>query len=259
MFGLFSKKKNIKCPIDHGTRLWMENTFLWLAGQFGKENIFRKSMLMPTQEYFPIHYDGSKESLTKTAEIIAKQMEIDIAEIKLDIYENSTQKFNSDVGPGIWTQIDNGQKVSAGMYFKKDEQGKYEILIEKENLKYPENLVAVIAHEFAHIKILGENRLEFNDELLTDMVPIVFGLGIFQANSSFREHKSFESYGYRSIGYLQQTEWGYALALYAYYRNEKDPDWMKALSPNIKSDFKNSMDFIYANTDKVFIEEYKLE
>jgi len=143
------------------------------------------------------------------------------------------------------------------LYFGRNEQGKYEILIEKKNLTNPENLVATLAHEFAHIKILGEKRLEINDEPLTDLTPVVFGLGIFNANSSFREHKSFDSYGHNSIGYLQQREWGYALALYAFFRQEENPGWIKFLTPNIKSDFKKSMDFIHANIDKVFIEGQK--
>lgn len=57
------------------------------------------------------------------------------------------------------------------------------------------------------------------------------------------------------MGYLKQQEWGYALALYAYYREEKVFDWTAYLSPNIRSYFKKSMEYIYSNTDKVFIEE----
>jgi len=258
MFGLFSKNNN-ECPIDPETRLWMENAFLWLATQFGHDNIVTKTMLLPTTEHFPIRYDGSKESLTRTAEIIANQMEINIAEINLDTYEENIQEFNGDFGNRIWTEVDKNsdEKMAAGLYFEKNEYGKYDILIEKMNLSDPENLVATIAHEFSHIKLLGEKRLDFNDEQLTDLTPVVFGLGIFNANSAFKERKSFDSYGHNSLGYLKQREWGYALALYAYFRQEQHSDWTKYLTPNIKSDFKKSMDFINANKDRIFEEEYK--
>lgn len=260
MFGLFSKKNNNECPIDYEMRLWMENSFLWLATQFGHDNIATKPMLLPTPEHFPIRYDGSKESLTKTAEIIAQQMEIDITEINLDTYKQNIQEFSGDFGHRIWTEIgkESDEKLAAGLYFEKNEQGKYDIFIEENNLSSGENLVATLAHEFSHIKILGEKRLEFNDEELTDLTPVVFGLGIFNANSSFKEHKSFDGgYGHNSIGYLKQREWGYALALYSYFRQEENSEWIKYLTPNLKSDFKKSMDFIKANKDKVFIEEYK--
>ncbi len=116
--------------------------------------------------------------------------------------------------------------------------------------------MATLAHEFAHIKLLGENRLDFNDESLTDLTTVVFGCGIFNAKSSFKEFKSFDGYGHNTLGYLKQREWGYALALYSFYRNEEKPDWIKFLSPNLKSDVKKGLDFVHANTDKVFLEEY---
>jgi hypothetical protein len=259
MFGLFSKKGNNECPINTETRLWMENAFLWLAGQFGQKNIATKQMLYPTTEQFPIRYDGSKNSLFKTAEIIADQMEINFSEIYIDIYEQNIQEFSGDFGHRIWTQVDkdNDESLSAGLYFDKNKDGNYEIFIEKKNLFDPEKLVAVIAHEFSHIKILGEKRLDFNDESLTDLTTVIFGLGIFNANAAFKEHKSFDSHGHSSTGYLKQREWGYALALYAFYRKEENYKWINFLTPNIKSDFKKSINFISANEDIVFHEKYK--
>lgn len=259
MFGLFSKKNNNDCPIDPEVRLWMENSFLWLATQFGHDNISTKPIVLPTPEQFPFIYDGSKESLFLTAEIIARQMEIDMNEVNLDIYEHNIQEFSREFGQRIWTEVDNDsdEKLAAGLYFAKNDQGKYDIFIEKKSLSDAETLVATLAHEFSHIKILGEKRLDFNDELLTDLTPVVFGLGIFNANASFKEHKSFDSSGHNSIGYLKQREWGYALALYAYFRHEEKPEWINFITPNLKSDFKKSTEFINANTDKVFIEEYK--
>ena len=69
--------------------------------------------------------------------------------------------------------------------------------------------------------------------------------------------KALTGWGHNSVGYLKQQEWGYALALYAYYREEKSPEWVRHLSKNIHSDYKKSEAYIYANQDKVFIEEYK--
>lgn len=216
-------------------------------------------MLYPTREHFPFRYDGSMGSMTQTAEIVAKQMEIDFNEINLGVYEQNIQEFTGDFGHRIWTEVDksNDEKLASGLYFDKSDNGKYDILIEKKNLSDPENMVATLAHEFSHIKILGEKRLDFNDEQLTDLTPVVFGLGIFNANSAFKEHKTFDAYGHNSLGYLKQQEWGYALALYAYFREEENSDWTKYLTPNLRSDFKKSMAFISANNDKVFIEEYK--
>jgi len=257
MFGLFSKKQP-ECPIDSDTRLWMEQAFAWLVIEFGENNIKSKPLLLPTVEYFPVQYDGSPESLSQTAAIIARQMEINSDEINIDCYNQSIQEFQSDFGFRTWTIPDETSEevMSAGLYFSKNESGKYDIFIEKSLLKDPERLVATLAHEFAHIKLLGEKRVGFNDESLTDLTTVIFGAGVFNANCAFREIKTFDAHGHNTLGYLKQREWGYALALYAYYRQETDPVWTNHLTPNIKSDFRKSSAFIYANTDKIFKEKY---
>jgi hypothetical protein len=51
-------------------------------------------------------------------------------------------------------------------------------------------------------------------------------------------------------------EWGYALALFAFIRSEKSPEWINHLTINIKSDFLQSERFIYENQERIFKEEY---
>ena len=259
MFGLFSNKNDNVCPLDQEMRLWMENSFLWLATQFGQDTILSKKVLEPTPQDFPFRYDGSQTSLIKTAEIVAAQMDVNLEEVNLQTYDENIKAFDGEMGHRMFTEVDRDskEKLAAGLYFEINKNGKYDIFIEQQNLSQPENLVATLAHEFAHIKILGEKRLDFNDELLTDLTTVVFGLGIFNANASFRFYQGFDSWGHNSVGYLKQQEWGYALALYAYYKEEKSPGWVKHLTKNIQSDYKKSECYIYANQDKVFIEEYQ--
>jgi hypothetical protein len=258
MFGLFSRKQPGECPIDTSTRLWMEQAFVWLVQEFGQDDLSTKPMLFPTTEHFPIAYDGSKETFIQTAHIIARQMEIDLQQINLDLYNESVQEIKSDFGFRMWTVPDDSssEQLTAGLYFGKNEAGKFDVFIEKNNLKDPEKLVATIAHEFAHIKLLGEKRVPFNDESLTDLTTVMFGLGVFNANCAFREIKTWDTWGHNTLGYLKQREWGYALALYAYFRGENNPAWINYLTPNIRSDFKKSAAFIHDNPDKIFKEKY---
>ncbi|WP_205508812.1 hypothetical protein [Longitalea arenae] len=257
MFGLFSKKPP-ECPIDTDTRLWMEQAFVWLVQEFGQNNILTKSMLLPTAEHFPIAYDGSKDSFEQTAHIVARQMEIDLNNINLELYNESIQEIKSDYGFSVFTIPDESstEQLTAGLYFGKNDAGAFDVFVESTNLKDPEKLVATIAHEFAHIKLLGEKRVPFNDESLTDLATVIFGIGVFNANCAFREIKNFSARGHHTLGYLKQREWGYALALYAYFRQDKDPAWINYLTPNIRSDFKKSTAFINANTDRIFREKY---
>src|SRR6185369_8508128 len=115
MAAFFSKNQNPECPIDSEMRLWMENAFLWLASEFGQDNIAKKAMLHPTPQDFAISYDGSKESLLRTAEIIAKQMEIDFNQLDIEVYEQNIQEFKGDFGYRFWTEVDkeSDEKLSA--------------------------------------------------------------------------------------------------------------------------------------------------
>lgn len=259
MFGLFSKKPP-ECPIDTDTRLWMEQAFVWLVQEFEQNNILTKPLLFPTPEHFPIAYDGSKDSFVQTAQIIARQMEIDMEKINLDLYNESIQEIQGDHGFRMWTTPDDEgstDQLTSGLYFGKNEAGQFDVFIEKKNLTDPEKLVATIAHEFAHIKLLGEKRVSFNDESLTDLTTVIFGIGIFNANCAFREIKNFDSWGHNTLGYLKQREWGYALALYGYFKQENNPAWINHLTPNIRSDFKKSTAFINANRERIFKEKYQ--
>jgi hypothetical protein len=185
-------------------------------------------------------------------------MDIDWETINLELYNESVQEIKTDWGFSIFTQPDETSEtlLTAGLYFGKNAAGKFDVFIEKYNLKDPEKLVATIAHEFAHIKLLGEKRVSFNDESLTDLTTVIFGSGVFNANCAFREIKNFSVRGHSMLGYLKQREWGYALALYAYFKQEKDPAWINHLTRNIRSDFKKSTAFMYANPDKIFKEKY---
>lgn len=257
MFGLF-KNKGPECPIDPEQRLWMENAFLWLLGQFGEEYIFKKEVLVPSKTIFPFRYDGSGESLVETAKIVAEQMDIDFNEIDVKTFKENIREIRmGDLGHRLYTEVHPEDKMAAGLFFDKNEDGKYEILVEEQQLLDPEGLVATLAHEFSHIKLLGEKRIDFNDEYLTDLLTVVFGLGVFNSNAYFRFQKIDEGWRHATTGYMNQQEWGYALALFAWFREEEEhADWLPYLDANLRSDYRKSIAFIKANQDRIFREEY---
>lgn len=253
MFGLFKNNKP-ECPIPEDIRIWMEDAFIWLINQFGEQKVISIKMLLPTSESFPINFDGSEEVAHKSLQVLAKQMEVDANAITLSFYDDKIFEIEGGMGHSLFSQQYEEEKYSSGLYSGKTQDGKFSISIERAQLKEPEKLIATIAHEISHIKILGEGRLEKNDELLTDLVTVFFGVGIFTANSSFKFYSHTDKWGYSKQGYLTQQEWGYALALFAYIRREeKNPHWIKLLSPNIKSDFIKSQTYIFNNTDKVLV------
>lgn len=126
MFNLFKKNKNPICPIPNDIRLWMENSFLWLATQFGHDNICEKETILPNKDYFPFKYDGSAKSLFQTAEIVAEQMEIDASKLNLKVYKQNIQEVQNEFGNFLFTEVDSSldNPLSSGLYFGLNENGK---------------------------------------------------------------------------------------------------------------------------------------
>lgn len=228
------------CPVEDEKRIWIEKSFNFLLNTFGKSNTQARIVLTPTSKDFPVLYNGSEKSAFETLKIISKQMEVDFEKISLCFYDENIQRI-----------IEGNPN---GLYWSNGENDSCEISIVRKLLDEPENMVATLAHEVAHIKLLGENRLKENNEPLTDLTTIFFGLGIFNANSAFQTFADNQSYGWSTSGYLSQMEWGYALSLFALIRNESSPDWANHLSTNVKADFRQSQNFILNNRDKISIE-----
>jgi hypothetical protein len=257
MFGLFGKKIPDKCPISEDNRIWLEKSFSLLLDIFDRQKIKQRKILVPHHSDFPIKYNGTDQNAFDTIKIVAAQMDVDFDDIQLDFYNDGVRELSTGSplnGGRIFLNSYDDDKGSAGLYFGRQEDNKYHIALERRKLHQPENMVATLAHEIAHIKLLGENRVDENDEKLTDLTTVVFGLGIFNANAAFQTFTTVDSSGWRKMGYLTQMEWGYALSLLAYIRDEKTPGWIEYLTLNVKSDFKQGEQFIANNEDLIFKE-----
>lgn len=130
-------------------------------------------------------------------------------------------------------------------------RGKQIISLETTDAANPTNLIATIAHELGHAKLLGENRLDADSEdhePLTDLTTVFFGMGIFTANSAFvfQQWTDTFSQGWQATthGYLSEEMFGYALALFAFMRGEDKPEWTTYLETNVLSYCKSSLKYL---------------
>jgi hypothetical protein len=249
MFNFFRKKA--KCPVSEEMRIWLENALIWLIRQFGEKKLLNVKQYIPAQEDFPLALDGTEEMCARLLNIVATQMDTAPDNIQLNFYNSNIVEL--DERTGLATRFDDNEVHSVGFYELEKQDGKFSIAIERSQLKETDKLIATLAHELSHIKILGEGRLQENNEYLTDLATVFFGFGVFSANSSFKFYSNYSGWGYSRQGYLSQQEWAYSLALFAYIREEKLPGWTKYLSPNIRADYIASEKFIYENQDKVLV------
>jgi hypothetical protein len=119
-------------------------------------------------------------------------------------------------------------------------------------LQFPDNLIATLVHELAHVKLMGHAKMDYVDEYLTDLTTVFFGFGIFSANTAFQFRKSNQGWSWSDLGYLKIDEWAYALALLAYLRKENKPVWAQYLNPTVKKLFEKSAQFISENEGLLF-------
>jgi len=227
-----------KPPISEAERAWIEGRFNWLTKEFGPKRLLTAPLILPTSAFFPSTYHGTEAELVTIMARVAEFMDIDPGLLRLNFYVDSHPKFE-----GQWNH------GTAGLYLESD--GYFDIWLEASKLEDPLGVVATVAHEIGHVILLGQRRVspdEEDHELLTDLVTVFMGMGIFSANSVIQE-----GYWWRGIssgwsmarqGYMSMNMHGYALALYALARSDLRPRWASYLRPDVRSALKQSLRFI---------------
>jgi hypothetical protein len=208
MWGWFAPS----CPLDLAEKTWTEKRMRWLADQFGIDRMLEADVILPTEQYFPDLYNATAADARRMMDRVCGYMRI----------EPSTLKF--EVGH---------LEGAAGLY-QATEQGTT-IWVDESQLGHPEKLVATLAHELSHELLLGGKRLsrDWSDsEWITDLLPAFLGLGVFAANATVQEsHSRKGNISWWQIGrqgYLPSRVFGYAFALFAFFRGEAKPSMDKA-------------------------------
>jgi hypothetical protein len=202
---------------------------------------------MPTDAFFPDRFDGSEHAVAQMLERVCGYMGVDPETVALRLYSEGR---NADLGPAMVIQTEGGG--SAGLYTQDE---KHVVMIESGGMKDPVGLVATIAHELSHVRLLGEGRVtgeEEDHEPLTDLATVFFGLGIFNANAvvTYQQwsREGWSGWSTSKKGYLNEPAFAYALALWAYVRREDA--WFGHLRPNVRSLVKQGVRYVEKNTPK---------
>lgn len=110
------------------------------------------------------------------------------------------------------------------------------------------------SHELAHVRLLGEERISrdrADQEPLTDLLTVFFGLGIFAANAARDFSQSSSGWQAQRLGYLTEQMFGYGLGCWATLRAESDPPWAKYLGTNPRTYMKHGLRYLRQNSPKV--------
>jgi len=232
------------CPVRREEQSWIERQLDWLTGQFG-DAALRGQVILPTDDFFPGVYQGSVADVQRVVSLVRTRMGVQEGSYVVELADADEEL----VVPGY-----RQTSGAAGEYRR--EAGEGVISISMRQAKAPMALVATIAHEFGHHRLMGEGRVEpgrGDNEPLTDLASVFFGFGIFAANAS-REFTATSRIGpagealvgWRSakLGYLTEPMFGYALAYWSYRRGDRDTVWQRHLDTNPKVFLRKGLRYI---------------
>ena len=238
-----------KCPVDEKTKSWVDGSFQWLLDEFGADAFQNAEIVRPDNEEFPERIFADERTIQAFLKAVCGFMDVDQKTVALQIF---TDQGRENFHP-LATPETVGSKA-CGLYYWY--AGKHQIAIDQALLRSPASLVATIAHELAHAKLRSDlipADEKDEEELLTDLTSIFFGMGIFTANSvfSFDQFTNAQFQGWRAErqGYIDEQTAGYALALFAYLKGEKRPVWVKFLETNPKHYFRQGLKYLVKTGD----------
>jgi hypothetical protein len=201
MFGFFTPV----CPVSLSDKIWVEQRLPWIFERFGTQRILAAPRILPTGEFFPEPYQGP-DDVPALFSRVCHYMGTD------------AQKFQL----GVFTEKDRDD--AHGLYHREGERPN--VLILESLLPDREAVIATMAHEVAHDLLLGTGLMtgeESDHEALTDLLPVVLGMGTFQANTAIKmESGQIGNWSYwqiRRSGYLTASVCGYAMGVIEYLRD----------------------------------------
>ncbi|MFD7453609.1 hypothetical protein [Kitasatospora sp. NPDC059827] len=231
-----------KCPVEPDERVWIEESMAWLAAEFGR-GVLDRAPVLPTADFFPGPYRGSAEDIRRVIAQICGYLEVPPNRLTIEIEPDDGEQAMVDE-----LRLNHSSRFAAGHYRR--ENGRPVIAVAQRQAARPVALVATVAHELGHVRLLDEQRISRDrrdHEPLTDLLTVHFGLGVFTANSAFEFRRSDRGWSSSRLGYLSERMLGYALACYAHRRGESGPEWARHLTTNPRAYLKQGLRYLERN------------
>lgn len=232
----------------------------WFIEQFGRDAALGE-VALPTPDFLPTPYSETQEQIAAMVNRAYNVMSVEVPEIRVQVFG---RPGDADVAP----QSDTRRTV--GHYTV--ENGRPVIAMELGEASDPAYLMAIIAHELGHVRLLGEGRITTtrkDHERLTDLLTVYLGFGVFTANAALRYAKADRGWtvkplgylderrlnaahndGYSRLGYLTEAEFGYAMACHAWLRHETEPGWARHLDPNPRAHLEQGLAHLSRTAEK---------
>lgn len=240
MFGWFAPS----CPVDLQSKVWVEQRLSWLIQRFGKDRILKAPRVLPTREFFPDPYHGTQEDVAPLFERVCQYMGADSRRFILKL-------FTEDSQPNV-----------LGLYEQSD-SGRPRVKLLKSLLPDQEAVISTLSHEVAHDLLLGAGLLTGNEpdhEQLTDLLPVVLGMGTFHSNTAIKQQNWIEgSMAYSSIqrsGYLTAMVCGYAMGVIEWLRHSTSAPSVAYLGQDAAGSMRSGHRYLLKTGDCLIDRDY---
>ncbi|WP_157574240.1 hypothetical protein [Nocardia jejuensis] len=224
-------------------RLWVEEMLGWCATQFGARTL-RTPVVLPDSASFPEAFTGTDGEVRSLVDVVGEFMGVGRDRLIVEVHSDA------DPLPEYLAFPDGVSHGEPGHY--RQEAGRAVVSIDLTRMRSPLELVATVAHELAHERLLGERRIGWDrhdGEQLTDLATVYLGLGVFTANAAFQFSQGQGGWRWQRLGYLSQPLYGYALACWTLMRGDPKPAWAQYLDTNPRVYMKQSLKYLRADPD----------
>ncbi|MEA1785715.1 hypothetical protein U1E44_06410 [Arenibacter sp. GZD96] len=193
----------------------INNYFHQLQLAFPEFETHEKKIFEPSETDFPFSWKDPLKAADNVLKVLARHIGLDAERFDLMFYEQYPEEDVEDPN-SVYLKFRNDKKSTLQDY--QNSVKKYCINIDAFVFAYADWVIAAIAHEICHLKLLEKGIFDVGDEKLIDVATVYFGFGKLTALASANKGKSLEPHAHKRFGSLCDEEWSFALAVCNNYK-----------------------------------------
>jgi hypothetical protein len=220
---------------------WHQAAWRWLITQFGGMSGLSTALVLPTRAFFPPCEAQGHARIEHVFSHVKRHAGLEDVHCLL-----VPQPEGPSLRIGEMVSLVRQSAAPAGTFGL--EGNEPAITYDPELEADPVKLVAVLAHELAHLRIAQfAEELEGGrdaNERATDLATVALGFGLFGANCAFGferfQDPISQGWQHSSLGYLAEREWAFALAVWCFLTDRDVKDTERYLKAHIYADLRRA-------------------
>ncbi len=242
-------KRRPKCPVNSSDKLLLDKAFYNLIEEFGEKSILTKRVYIDPEEIMGSDLVNGEVDVQKLFLKLGYILDVDLEFVELNLFSEPEDLI---LDSGVSLESENESDFSSSK-FTEYSDGSFDILINSRYMKDPTCLISSIAFELIRLKFRRE-ELEFSgDDLSIEAALVIFGFGVFNANSSIVKMETWSGdlrSGWnfkKGPSQIPPEAHGYLLALFSFYSGQNNPKWTNSLEKEVLKFFYASINYLLDN------------